>query len=227
MARICSNGGRAYLLTIVKAHHLEADISRRLLSNAALQASKIEVKVENGAAILRGPVHTYLQRRAAESIVKEIRGITSVVNELEVRLTIGDFRPDATLQRVVRDIFDCLALLPRDQIDATVRNGWVTLKGTVDCAFQQRLAEDAVAPIAGVRGIHNQIAVVPRGSALTNLQATLRRRIGRRTIGVEVDGSRVRLTGNVRTCAERDGLADLAWCAPGVSAVENLVKIKA
>jgi osmotically-inducible protein OsmY len=140
-------------------------------------------------------------------------------------LTIGDFRPDITLQRLVRDVFDSVALLPRDGVDAMVRNGWVTLKGTVDCGFLHRLAEDAVAPLAGVRGIHNLITVVPRVTARTNLRATLRRRIGRRAIGIDVDGGRVRLTGNVRTCAERDALAHLAWSAHGVSAVENLVHV--
>jgi len=63
----------------------------------------------------------------------------------------------------IREII-CEALTEDDRIDAThidvsVRNGEVTLSGTVDDRQMKRFAEDAVENISGVRDVQNQIRV--------------------------------------------------------------------
>ena len=49
--------------------------------------------------------------------------------------------------------------LPRDKIKAIVKNGWVTLEGTVDWQYQKTLAEvRGEKARRGVTGIFNKIA---------------------------------------------------------------------
>jgi BON domain len=55
-----------------------------------------------------------------------------------------------------------LVSLPSDKIKAIVKNGWVTLEGTVDWQYQKTLAESAVKKLRGVTGIFNKIEVKPK-----------------------------------------------------------------
>ena len=44
----------------------------------------IEVLDNNGVITLRGVVHTFEARERAERVVREVEGVTSVINELDV-----------------------------------------------------------------------------------------------------------------------------------------------
>jgi osmotically-inducible protein OsmY len=195
-----------------------------------IDATKVSVDVTAGAAVLTGSIPTYAEKCRCAEVVKHVPGVTGVRNELEVRLTIRDYRPDATLQRVADEMLQCLALLPQEYPHATVANGWITLNGDVSWEFQKRLAEDAVAKIAGVRGIVNRIRVLPRIRPRADLkriiETVLRRRMPKIPIEISADGGRITLAGAVASCAERDELLDLAWSTPGVIAVEDHIDIQ-
>src|SRR5687767_2403350 len=110
---------------------------------------------ENGIVTLEGAVPTYADKCCIEDIVRGVPGVTGVQNHIEVRLTIGDYRTDTTLERVLRDMFECLARMPPERPRVSVASGWVTLDGNVTSAFQKQLVENAVREVAGVRGITN------------------------------------------------------------------------
>ncbi len=210
---------------------LRKQVLDELLWDARIDATKVTVTIIDHTAVLRGSVHTYPEKLRCTQIVKCIRGITSVKNKIEVRLTIGDYRTDETLQRLANVVLESIALLPEERPQASVTKGRVRLEGTVDFPFQKYLAEEAVALIAGVREINNQIEIVPRVAAAKDLESTLRRALQRhvprsRKIEVVAKGSRIALRGTVRTCAERDNLVDLAWCAPGVARVEDRLRVQ-
>lgn len=212
---------------------LLADIVDELRVDPRIDATKIAISAsDGGTVVINGFVHSYAEKCWSEELVKRVRGVTAVRNELEVRLTIGEYRTDETLLRVVRDVLEALAAMPQDRHpEATVREGWLTLGGSVRWAFQKRLAEQAVRQIAGIRGITNLINVVPPAGAERALELALNSALRRRipndcSVDLVADGNRITLRGTVRTCAERDELIELAWCAPGVAAVEDHLVIE-
>ncbi|HEU4612072.1 MAG TPA: BON domain-containing protein [Kofleriaceae bacterium] len=71
----------------------------------------------------------------------------------------GYMRSDERIREMV-----CEALTEDHNVDATnievsVKNGEVTLSGTVEDRMQKRMAEDCVEQLAGVRDVHNQIRI--------------------------------------------------------------------
>jgi osmotically-inducible protein OsmY len=79
----------------------------------------------------------------------------------------GYQRSDERIRELV-----CEALTEHDEIDASnievsVADGEVTLKGMVEHRHAKRLAEDIIESISGVRDIHNQIRIANRDEGRT------------------------------------------------------------
>lgn len=70
----------------VKARPLSADLHRHieqaLVRSAALDAKHIRVEIKGSIAVLKGTVHSHLERRAAERTVLAAPGITAVENHI-------------------------------------------------------------------------------------------------------------------------------------------------
>jgi osmotically-inducible protein OsmY len=214
----------------LQSRTLADDVLDALTWDPRIDATKVGVELIDGTAVVKGIVHTLRERGWCEEIIKRVRGITAVCNELEVRLTIGDYRTDETLERVIAELFDTLAGVPARRPQVSVSNGWVTLRGSVRRRFQVRLTEQVVSEIAGVRGVTNFITIDSTDRIETDVKAqldtALRRRLPDCSIRIRREESRLILSGSVHTCAQRDDVIDLAWCASGVTAVEDRVVVR-
>jgi len=202
-------------------------VMRQLAWEPDIDASMIGVSVQGGVVTLSGYVDTYAAKLAAERAVRKLYGVQAIANELEVRLAQERIDPD-----IARDAIDALKShinVPQG-LTVTVRDGFVTLSGTVEWMFQKADAERAVKYLRGVRGVFNQIELRPRISpkdVQKRITEALHRTadIDARRIHVETVGSRVVLTGNVRSWHEKDQAARAAWAAPGVVSVENRISV--
>ena len=150
-------------------------IREDLSADPRMDAARIHVAAGyGGTASLSGSVRSYAQKCWAEEIARGVPGVTAVANELEVRLTIGDYRTDAMLVRVVRDVLDALCSMPDVRPAVAVHDGWLTMTGAVDWPFQKQCAEESIRLIAGIRGITNDIRVEPRPSTYVRSNALAR-----------------------------------------------------
>ena len=200
-------------------------VVRQLDWDPEVDDSAIGVTAKEGVVTLTGFINSYAGKLAAERVVKRVRGVRAVANDITVRLMV-----DRTDADIASDAVRALKLRPRipENVQVIVRNGQVTLTGKVEWLLQKEQAEEAVRHVPGVIGVLNHIDVAPKTT-----QRDVRRRIMQalhrnadldaRHIELTVSDDVVSLTGTVRSWLQRDAAERAAGSAPGIRRVDNQI----
>jgi osmotically-inducible protein OsmY len=190
----------------------------------------IVVTADDGKVTLRGTVGSLREKHDARKATERVYGVTSVDNNLQVRLLTHDRREDADLRG---DVLRALALdstIP-STVDATVEDGFVTLTGTAEWQFQREEAESVAAKVRGVLDVWNDLELtLPTPDPVdvkTSIRSALERNAKLDADGLAVTSSNgtVTLEGVVTSWAAHDDAIDTAWAAPGVRNVEDRVTV--
>jgi osmotically-inducible protein OsmY len=216
---------------MMQATQLQRNVLAELDWDPRVNAAKVGVTVDDGVVTLTGTVDSYADKIAAEKIVMRVVGVRALANDLSVTLPTTAKRSDTDLAKAAVQALDWDVRIPQKRITATVRDGWVSLEGEVEWNFQREEAGKSVRRLKGVIGVSNMITVKPRLKATdvkTKIEEALTRNaeIDAQHIKVAVDGSKVILTGTVRSWAEREDAQHAAWAARGVANVDNRIGVE-
>ena len=196
-------------------------VEAELRYDPLIDASDIRVRNIRGDVALNGTVPSYPQYVAAAAAARRVGGVRNVHNHLEVALPPGNYRDDPTLTTMANDALALNVTVP-DGVEATARNGNLTLTGTVTYGTQATAAERAVAGLTGVRRIRDDIEISADADPVdvsAHVHAALDRHAlipDDNDVTVEVGQNTVTLSGHVHTWAEHDAVVDAAWRASGV-----------
>lgn len=126
-----------------------------------VDAAHIAASVKDGVVTLSGHVPTYLEKWTAEKAAKRVYGVMAVVNQIDVHVSDDEHVTDEDIVQAAINALKWNLFVPSKSIKVAVSQGWVTLEGEVTWQFQKDAAEDAVAVLAGVKGVNNRIKVKP------------------------------------------------------------------
>jgi osmotically-inducible protein OsmY len=210
---------------------LQAAVMRELEWDPQVDAANIGVTASDGAVTLTGFVSSYAEKTAAVRAAERVYGVKAVADEIKVSLPDASVRGDAELAEEIARELRWNTLVP-DTVKAEVRNGWVTLRGEVEWAYQRDASERAVRTITGVAGVSNQIAIKPREEArLSEVEMRVAEAIKRmadldaHSIWATKSNGTVHLHGTVHSLYERRLAEEAAKSAPGVTKVDNEIAV--
>lgn len=209
---------------------LHKDVVEELAFDPSFDERGIAVAVNDGVVTLTGTVQSYTQKLAAEKAVKRVRGVHGIAEELLVELPAAHKRNDVDLARYAIDALRWNANLAADSVIVKVEAGWLTITGTVDWQYQREAARLAVAPLAGVRGVTNDITIRQRvvvGDVRIQIRDSFERSadIDADRVRIEAKDGTVTLRGPVHSLTERDDATVAAYSVSGVANVRNLLTV--
>ena len=211
---------------------IAADVNQELIFDPQVTASEIHAEVTNGRVTLTGVADTYATKWAAERAAYRESGVRSVHNLISVDPERLNVATDSDLTVAVRTALDWDASVPGERIHVLVVDGVVALSGNVDWHYQRQAAEQAASGIRGVRSVTSEIKVAPPLVSHTEISTDIEEALVRsahvdaKHVVVKVEGSKVILSGKVRSPAERNEAVHAAWRARGVAEVIDDVTIE-
>lgn len=129
---------------------IRKDVEDALASDPATEEWEITADVDDGVVSLNGEVQSWQEMEIALQVAKGVKGVQEVENHLRIDYTTE--RPDREIREEAEGALRWSAYVDDALIDVEVKNGHVTLSGTVGSLAEKSHARDA-AWVAGVESV--------------------------------------------------------------------------
>ncbi|MEY4512181.1 MAG: hypothetical protein RLZZ450_4303 [Pseudomonadota bacterium] len=208
---------------------LKHDVEQELLWDPKINAAQIGVTVDAGTVSLFGAVGTYGEKLESATAAKRVSGVRCVADDVSVKILGDHVRTDSELAAAIQRALEWNVMVPKS-VTIKVQDGWITLEGVVDGNYQREAAERAMLYLTGVLGVTNSIELRAEGSSTevkSRIESALKRHAvaDAKAIEVSFSGGKVTLTGSVTSWSAIQDARDAAWAAPGVTEVEDRLKM--
>ena len=209
---------------------LQRDVLDELEWDPSIDATQIGVIAKEGVVTLTGHLPVYSAKHTAEEVAKRVHGVRAVANEIEVRPSDLHVWDDEQMAAAAVHALQWDAKVPDTEIVVSVENAHINVEGTVEQRFQKTAVDRVLRHLRGVRGLTNDIQVIPKlpvSEVKAAIEAAFLRSsvINSRMLSVEVEESSVTITGDVHSYSELKEVERIAWAAPGVQHVDNCVTV--
>ncbi len=209
------------------AQDASADLAERvekaLAANKSLAAADIDVKVEGTRVILEGQVSNAAQRQAAERLVKRVKGVKTVDNQIALRLAGAPAREGTKGSVLAGDVKDSTEVATEKTGDALDKTGSAIGKAA-------SATKDAV--ITGAEKTRDAVTGVPEKIDETWITSKIAGKINaddaleQVDVDVKVNKNVVTITGDVPSAALRDRVLRIARETEGVASVVDQMTVR-
>jgi hyperosmotically inducible protein len=202
--------------------------------------NEVSVKSNDGAVTLTGTVQDRDDKALAADTVANLPGVVSVDNQIVVKSDIPE-HSDAWIAMKIRGELLVKANVSATSTKVDVKNGVVTLSGTVQSLAQKDLTEAYAKDIDNVKTVRNELVVLPPASGDSTIGEDMddasitsqvkfallsHRSTSALSTKVITENAVVSITGIAGTSAEKDLVTKLAQDTRGVKSVVNDMTVK-
>lgn len=223
LTAICLLFTASYAVGKINDENITRWITNTFIEDEGVSGYWIDVQTKNGIVTLSGRTDNILAKERAVRIAETVKGVRSVVDNIQV---------DAPMRKDAEIRSDVMAALLGDpatdswEIQASVKDGVVTLTGTVDSWQEKQLAAKVAKKVRSVKDLKNFIDVEYR-TERSDLE--IREEVERMLewdmliddalVDVKVINDKVFISGTVGSAAEKSEVILDAWVA-GAKSVE-------
>lgn len=215
----------------ISDREINGAVESKFWKDEAVDANRIDIMTLKGIVTITGSARHILAKERAEKIAESIVGVRAVINRIKVE---PDVRcSNAELVKAVESALQNNPATDSYKVKSQVKNGVVTLSGTVDSWQERRLSATVVKNVNGVIDIKNKTTVKYKTERSDiEIKKDIEARIENDAyvedylIEVEVKNSEVSISGTVGSLAEKNRAHNDAYIN-GVSSVDSsALKIK-
>jgi osmotically-inducible protein OsmY len=149
----------SYTRPVLSDEGLRTIIVSMLELNSYIKASEINVSLSDGVVVLEGTVDTLWKKIRVAELVADIIGVVDIENKISVVPTESII--DATIANRITYAINRNVNVNVDDITVVVKDGVVTLTGSVSKWAARMAAYNVALHLIGVREVNNHIAVEP------------------------------------------------------------------
>ena len=210
---------------------IKQDILNELEFQPNIDETQIGVVVKDGIVTLSGLVFSYAIKIAVVKIIEKVAGVKAIAEGIKIGYKSNLNKTDTEIAQAAISALEWNASVPNDKVIVEVDNGWITLLGELERAYQRDAARRTVEYLSGVKGVTNNITLKQSAIQPQDIKEKITKAFERSAvidalgIGVETTDHAVKLTGHVRSVAEKNEAEKAAFNAPGVYAVQNELKV--
>lgn len=143
--------------------NIEHIVRQRLMIDARLVNTNIEVSLQQRHVVLRGKVHSLLQKLAAEETARRTDGVRHVQNLIAVEYASREI--DGHIQASLQQRFESSPLFAGCDIAVAVESRVVLLSGAVTTAEQKMRAEALAGVTPHAVLVRNHISIAAKSGA--------------------------------------------------------------